>query len=74
MNIVLINSTHLLMKCKQTGFSVFVVYTTLLMSNVLMDISLHTDTQGRAVYLLRYQFMQEIINTSEPTIFEAIFR
>ena len=51
-----------------------VVYTTLLMSNVLMDISLHADTQHRAVDLSRYQFIREIIDTSELTIFEAIFR
>ena len=41
------------------------------MSNVLMDISLHADT---GVDLSRYQFIREIINTSELTIFEAIFR
>ena len=52
----------------------FVVYTTLLMSNVLMDIPLHADTQHRAVDLSSYQFIREIIDTSELTIFEAIFR
>ena len=44
------------------------------MSNVLMDISLHADTQHRAVDLSSYQFIREIIDTSELTIFEAIFR
>ena len=44
------------------------------MSNALMDISLHADTQHRAVDLLRYQFIREIIDTSELTISEAIFR
>ena len=44
------------------------------MSNVLMDISLHADTQHRAVDLSRYQFIREIIDTSELTTFEAIFR
>ena len=44
------------------------------MSNVLMEISLHADTQHRAVYLSRYQFIWEIIDTSELAIFEAIFR
>ena len=44
------------------------------MSNVLMDISLHADTQHRAVDLSKYQFIREIIDTSELTIFEAIFR
>ena len=42
------------------------------MPNVLMDISLHTDTQHRAVDLSSYQFIWEIINTSKLTIFEAI--
>ena len=41
------------------------------MSNVLMDILLHADTQHRAVDLSVYA---EIIDTSELTIFEAIFR
>ena len=53
---------------------VFVVYTTLLRSNVLMDIPLHADTQHIAVDLSSYQFIPEIINTSELTIFEALFR
>ena len=44
------------------------------MSNVLTDISLHADTQHRAVYLSRYQFIQEIIDTSKLIIFEAILR
>ena len=44
------------------------------MSNVLMDISLHADTQHRTVDLSWYQFIWEIINTSQLTIFEAIFR
>ena len=38
------------------------------MPNVLMDISLHTDTQHRAVDLSSYQFIREIINTSKFTI------
>ena len=44
------------------------------MSNVLVNISLHADTQHRAVDLSSYQFIQEIINTSKLTIFEAVFR
>jgi len=43
------------------------------MSNVLMDIPLQADTQHRTVDLSSYQFTQEIIDTSELTIFEAIF-
>ena len=74
MNIVLSNSTHSLLKCMQTGCSVFVAYTALLMSNVLMDISLHADTRHRPVYLSRCQFIREIIDTSKLIIFEAIFR
>ena len=58
----------------QTGCSVFVAYTALLMSNVLMDISLHADTRHRPVDLSRYQFIREIIDTSKLIIFEAIFR
>ena len=54
-----------------TGCSIFVVYTTLLMSNVLMDISLHADIQHRAVDLSRYQFIREIIDTSGFAIFKA---
>ena len=42
------------------------------MSNVLMDIWLHADTQHRAVDLSSYQFIREIINTSKLTTFEAI--
>ena len=42
------------------------------MSNALMDISLHADTQHRAVDLSSYQFIQEIINTSKLTIFEVV--
>ena len=71
---MLINSAHSLLQCMKTGCSVFVVYTSLLMSNVMMDISLHADTQHIAVELSRYQFIREIIDTSELTIFEAIFR
>ena len=44
------------------------------MSNVLMDISLHEDTQHTAVDLSIYQFIGEIIDTSELNIFEAMFR
>ena len=44
------------------------------MSNVLMDRSLHSDTQHRAVDLPSYQFIREIINTSNLNTFEAIFR
>ena len=44
------------------------------MSNVLTDISLHADTQHIAVALSRYQFIPEIIDTSERIIFEAIFK
>ena len=39
-----------------------------------MDMSLHVDTQHGAVDLSSYQFIREIIDTSELTIFEAIFR
>ena len=42
------------------------------MSNVLIDIWLHGDTQHRAVDLSSYQFIREIINTSKLTTFEAI--
>ena len=59
---------------KRKGCNVFAVYTNLLMSNALMDISLHADTQHRADDLSRFQFIREIIDTSELTIFEAIFR
>ena len=38
------------------------------MSSVLIDISLHADTQHRAVDLSSYQFIQKIINTSKLTI------
>ena len=44
------------------------------MSNVLTDISLHTDTQHSAVNLSSYQFIWEIISTSKLTIFEAVFQ
>ena len=44
------------------------------MSNVLMDILLHAETQHSAVDLSSYQFIQKIIDTSELTIFEAVFR
>ena len=59
--------------CKQGV--VFLLFTlTSWWQNALMDISLHADTQHRAVDLSRYQFIQEIIDTSQFTIFEAIFR
>ena len=38
------------------------------MSNVLMDISLHANTQHRTVDLSSYQFIREITNTSKLTI------
>ena len=43
----------------------FVVYTTLMISNVLMGILLDADTQHRPFDLSRYKFIRDIIDSSE---------
>ena len=42
------------------------------MSNALMDISFHADTQRRAVDLSSYEFMREIINSLSVKYLEKI--